>query len=360
MPKMFPVIMCGGSGTRLWPVSVKSRPKQYQAMTGQTSMLTDTINRIADNAGALAEAPVLVTSAAHRAILESMESEFSTRPGKVLLEPMGRNTAAVTAVSAAMAAEEDPEALVILLPSDHVVLDGAAFWSAIEEAAKAAREGYIVTLGIAAETPETGYGYVRRGAALPAAGFKVDAFVEKPDLATAKDYVADGNYFWNAGIFVFKAAAMLEEFRAHAPEILEKAVAAYETGTSDGIWHLLDADYFGACPEDSIDYAIMEKTDRAAVVGPVSVGWNDIGSWAAVRDVIAGGETQSITKGNVTEISTQNCLIRSDGPFLAAIGVEDLIIVATGKSVLVCKADHAQDVKKVINMLKDEDRTDLL
>ncbi|MGV6802544.1 MAG: mannose-1-phosphate guanylyltransferase/mannose-6-phosphate isomerase [bacterium] len=360
MSKIYPVIMCGGSGTRLWPVSVKSQPKQYQAMTGTHSMLEETILRTIGNQDAQTAPPILVTSALHRPILEKMLAKAQAPTSDIILEPMGRNTAAVAALAAAKIAHDDPDGLILLLPADHHVTNKEAFWQAVTDGVIAADKGFLVTLGIEASTPETGYGYIRKGKTMGRKTYEVEAFVEKPDLATAQSYVSSGEYFWNAGIFLFRADSMLAEFEKHQPDILRQARLAYEKASQDGTYHLLDETAFAACPDDSIDYAIMEKTDRAAVVGPVSAGWNDIGGWAAVRDVINGASGETVTRGNVMALNSENCLIRSDGPFVAAIGLNDMIVVATEKAVLITRADQSQDVKQVINQLKEGCRDNLL
>lgn len=327
-------------------------------------MLNETIVRLMASGASAGDIetrnPMLITSESHKSIFEDMMSDLAMTPECVILEPMGRNTAAVGAIASHYARNQDEDALVLLLPADHDVADAEGFWRAVGDGVPAALDGQIVTLGIEAATPETGYGYIRRAGERGPNVYDVDAFVEKPDLATAKSYVDAGTYFWNAGIFLFKASAMLNEFAQHADDIRAVSIDALEKAKKDGAYIHLDADIFATCRDDSIDYAIMEKTDRATVVGPVSVGWNDIGSWSAVRDVINGGNGETVTRGDVAALDCTNSLVRSDGPYVAAIGLENMIVVATEKAVLVTPADRVQDVKKIINQLKEEGRTELL
>jgi mannose-1-phosphate guanylyltransferase/mannose-6-phosphate isomerase len=344
-----PVIMVGGSGTRLWPLSRKAAPKQFQKLVSDKTMLEETLDRVGGEGFA---APVFIGSAIHEDLLRDHAGEVR---GRVILEPFGRNTgpAAIMAALASGAGDD----LVLLLPADHHIADPEGFIEAVQRGADAAREGRLVTLGIAPTGPETGYGYIRQGAEISEGVFEVQAVVEKPDRATAERYLADGNYAWNAGIFLFRAESLLAEAERHAPEMLKASVTAFEGSREEDGVRLLDEEAFGAVPSDSIDYAIMEKTDKAAVVSPVTIGWNDIGSWAAVKDF---AETEE--GGDILTVDCSDTLIKrtGDGPAVTAIGLQGMVVVATRDAILITPADRAQDVKAVIEKLKEEGREDLL
>ncbi len=344
-----PVIMSGGAGTRLWPMSRQARPKQFLPLTGARSLFQETALRLSGEGFA---PPLVIAGAGHLALVEEQLAAIGIVPAQILIEPMARNTAAVAAVASAWAARVNDSALVLLSPADHHVGDAAAFRAAIRRGAAAAAKGAIVTLGIKPTEPQTGFGYIETGAAVADSVFEVAAFREKPDRATAERYVAGGRHFWNSGVFLFSPAAMDAELHAHAPAIRKTATAALAAGAAHGTALTLDAGVFADCPSDSIDYAVMEKTRRAAVVAPVDAGWSDIGSWTALSALPDDAQIAAIDCGaNV---------IRTGGPFVAAIGVSDLIIIATGDAVLVAPKDRAQDVKKIIDDLKARGRADLL
>ncbi|MEL7128687.1 MAG: mannose-1-phosphate guanylyltransferase/mannose-6-phosphate isomerase [Pseudomonadota bacterium] len=361
MAKIYPVIMSGGSGTRLWPLSRQATPKQYLPLIDDTSLMEETLQRISHSHGTdLSIAPpTIICAAGHRDQVFDHCKRAGNMPLRVILEPVARNTAAVAAIAAAEIETMDPDGLVLLLPADHHVKDPAAFWLAINAGVPQAEKGYLTTLGIQPSHPETGYGYIRTGASLSDQVFKIATFEEKPDEETAKRYVESGDYYWNAGIFLFAAKAMLEECRAEAGDILEAALAAWESAKRENEVLLLDETLFSACRSESIDYAIMERTQRAAVIAPVDIGWNDIGSWDALSTLIRedghnhGGD-------NTIIIDSQNSYARTTGPKVALVGVENLIVVATGDSVLVLKSDRSQDVKKVVEALKTDGDQSLL
>lgn len=355
MAQIYPVIMAGGSGTRLWPVSRKHHPKQFQKMLGERSMFQETVRRVQGEAGSFYfAAPSVISGQAYDGLISDQLAEIGSDTGTVILEPFGRNTAAVAAIAAAIPDEED--ALVLLLPSDHFISEPQAFRDAVGTAAATAAEGYITTFGIAAREPETGYGYIHRGDALAPDTYAFKAFKEKPDLETARHYVADGDYSWNAGIFLFPAATMREELAAHAPDIQETSLKALAAASKGEGGHLLDPDLFSEVRDDSIDYAVMEKTKRGAVYGPLECGWSDIGSWKAVAELSDASEI-----GNTICVDTENCYVRSDGDTLVTVvGVRDLLVIAHEGSVLVAPKDRAQDVKTIVNTLKADDRTDKL
>lgn len=344
---IFPVVMCGGSGTRLWPASRPERPKQFIPLIGTRSPFQEAVLRVAGLTGA--RPPLIVGGAAHAELIYRDLDALGV-DAAVLLEPEPRDSAPAVAAAAAWIADADPEGIAVLIASDHHMPDAEAFRAAGEAAVEVAREGFIVTLGIAPSHPATAYGYVRAGPFLGAGGARrVAAFVEKPDAKTAARYLAEG-YFWNSGNFVFPARLVLDELDRHAPAVAAVARMAVQGRTSVGRAQRL-SDAFRKAPKTSIDYSIMEKTDRAAVV-PVGFSWSDLGAWDAVlaaseRDV-AGGSV----RGDAVRIDTQNCLIRvAEGMIAAAIGVENLAIVVEKDCVLVCRLDRSQDVKSVTEAL---------
>ncbi len=348
-PLIQPVIMSGGAGTRLWPMSRQAQPKQFLRLTGERSLFQETALRLS---GGQFLPPLIIAGKAHHELAQSQLAEIGMAPAAIIIEPMARNTAAVAAVAAAWTAYASEHALTLLTPADHHVGDAKAFRAAILRGAASASKGAIVTFGVKPTEAHRGFGYIETGAEISDGVFEVQAFREKPDQATAERYVASGRHFWNAGVFLFAPATMDGELHAHAPAIRKSATGALAAGKTIGSALLLDPELFADCPSDSIDYAIMEKTRRAAVVAPVDAGWSDIGSWTAVETVIEDAR-----------VATIDCVanvIRTDGPFVAAIGVSDLIIVATGDAVLVMPKDRAQDVKRIIDEIKARKRIDLL
>jgi mannose-1-phosphate guanylyltransferase / mannose-6-phosphate isomerase len=350
--KIQPVIMSGGSGTRLWPMSRASRPKQFLKLVTDKTMFQETALRVSPALDGVFLNPVVIAGGKHGVLITEQLNEINIEPADIILEPCARNTAAVAAVAAAWVARGKEDALVLLMPADHHIADAAEFRNAVAKGANAAKEGYIVTFGIKPDTPHTGYGYIQTGAPLFDAVYNVGAFKEKPDAATAQKYLEDGGYYWNAGIFLFKASAMLDELAKHAPDIKASAMEALQKSVMSGAALRLDETIFSLCPANSIDYAVMEKTDKTAIVAPVDVGWTDIGSWSEVSSQDASN--------NVAAINSNNNVIRSDGPFIAAAGVEGLIIVATGDAVLVARRDDAQQVRAIVEELKSRGRKDLL
>ncbi|MEM8616449.1 MAG: sugar phosphate nucleotidyltransferase, partial [Pseudomonadota bacterium] len=320
-----PVIMAGGMGTRLWPVSQSSRPKQFQRITSDKTMLQETALRMVGTVGEVHfAAPSVIGGQAFEAHIAEDLGEIGITPDKIVLEPFGRNTAAVAALSALMV--DDADALILLLPSDHHMADPQAFREAIATAAPIAAQGKITTFGIKARSAHTGYGYIREGARLDGPLKDFDAFVEKPDRETAQSYLDDGRYSWNAGIFLYSVRAMLEELEAYAPDILHQTRAALDAARRDGPSLHLDPAAFEKVRSDSIDYAVMERTKRGAVYAPLECGWDDIGSWTAVAALAA---TDTNPDPMVIEVDTKDCHVRSDGKILVtAVGVEDLVIVA--------------------------------
>ncbi|MEM9168125.1 MAG: mannose-1-phosphate guanylyltransferase/mannose-6-phosphate isomerase [Pseudomonadota bacterium] len=350
-----PVIMSGGSGTRLWPLSRAARPKQFRALVTDRTMLQETALRLAgDDKDALTfRAPTAICGAAHAAHIAEQLAAVDLTPSAVILEPTARNTAAVAAVAALHAEATDPDALVLLTPADQHVDDAGEFRRMIALGATAARDGAIVTFGVKPTEPHTGFGYIESGDAIADSVFTVAAFREKPDRETAQRYLDEGGRYWNAGIFLFDPRTMIEELTRHAPDVLDGARAALAAATREGARIALDEAAFAAVRSESVDYAVMEKTARAAVVAPVDVGWSDIGSWTALS-------TESAPGPDVFALDCANTLIKTDGVFVGAVGLTDMIVVATGDAVLVAPRERAQDVKAIVQALKDKDRKDLL
>jgi mannose-1-phosphate guanylyltransferase / mannose-6-phosphate isomerase len=350
-----PVILSGGSGTRLWPMSRTLYPKQLLTLLGRDSLLQQTVLRVAD-AGRFA-APLLVANEEHRFIIAEQLREIAAAPGALLLEPAGRNTAPAACVSALALSETDPAALMLVLPSDHTIGDVAAFLSAVDRAAAAASGGALVSFGIAPARAEIGYGYIRRGGALEIDGvFAVAEFVEKPVAEQAAGYVASGEYSWNSGIFLFPAQLYLDELQRLRPDMVAACRRALAEARREGDFIRLDKDAFSACESDSIDYAVMEKTGYAAVV-PVAMGWSDVGSWDALWEISAKDRDGNSIAGNVVAEDIRNCYLRSEVGLVAAIGVEDLVVVATADAVMVAPRNRTQEVKKLVARLV-EDRRD--
>lgn len=358
---LVPVIMCGGAGSRLWPRSRSATPKQFLSLVGADTMLAATAARLhrADIGVSLA-APVVICGAGQEGLVQRDLAAAGRPAGRIVIEPFGRNTAAVAAVAALEAFALDKDALVLLLPADHHIADVEGFWRGVGAGVEAARGGYLVTLGIDATGPDTGYGYIRRGDALSPGVFRVKAFKEKPDAETAQAYLATGEYDWNAGIFLFRADAMIAAFEAHAPAILAHCRNALARAATEGVLTRLDAAAFHDCPSEPVDIAIMEQAGRVAVVAPVRAGWNDVGSWDAIADLRKAGAGSAAPDERVIALNCNNCLIESDGPLVAAIGLEDLVIVATADAVLITRRGMTQEVKTIVTALKSQGRKDLL
>lgn len=339
--KITPVILSGGGGTRLWPMSTPSRPKQFLALTGDQTMFEMTLGRVADPARFAA--PIIVANAAHAGLVEQQMAHAGMADGQIIYEPCARNTAPAIAL-AALAAEDSAPLLV--MPSDHVILDVAAFHAAIQAALPLVDEGWLVTFGIEPTGPETGYGYIQTGEALAPQVARVERFVEKPDLAKAQAMLDAGNHAWNGGIFLFRADAFLGQLAELAPEMLRSAQTAMAKARRDGAAIHPDADAFAASPSDSIDYAVMEKAERVAVV-PVAMGWSDVGSWDALFEIGSKDDEGNLLVGDVRLIGGSGNLVRSDGIRISLAGCDDLIVVASGNEVMIVPRGKSQDVKKL-------------
>ncbi len=350
VPTVIPVVISGGAGTRLWPLSTHDKPKQFHALHTDQTLIQQTVQRMAGAAGLSAGAPILICNHRHLSAAKAQMAQIGCEPSAIVLEPFGRNTAAVAMTAALLAADQDPEALVLLMPSDHVIARSNAFNAAVAAAAPMARER-IVMLGVKPTEPETGYGYIETGPPLDGAVLSVVRFEEKPDLTTAERYLAGGRHLWNAGIFLFSPQVMIGEMERLAPEVAKAARAALERAkTRKGVIEL-DAEAFAACPSISLDYAVMERTDKAAVA-PLEAEWADIGSWSSLWRQGPRGQGNNFIRGDAELLDTQDCLIWSEGKTVAAIGLKDLIVVQTDDAVLVLPKSRAQDVKMIVERLK--------
>ncbi|TAL88823.1 MAG: mannose-1-phosphate guanylyltransferase/mannose-6-phosphate isomerase [Rhodanobacter sp.] len=353
---LIPLILSGGSGTRLWPVSRKNLPKQFLTLTGHGTLFQQTIartRRLPDVA-----APIVVASEDHRFLAADQLLEAGVEGATIVLEPLARNTAPAIALGALQALARDPDALLLVLPADHLIDNQAAFVDAVKQALPLAKQGWLVTFGVRPDRADTGFGYIRRAEAIDDHGFRVGQFVEKPDQATAETYLADGGYDWNSGMFLFKASRFLEELATHAPAMLTAVREAHAKAHADLDFVRVDRDAFAQVPDNSIDYAVMEKTQRAAVI-PVSCAWSDIGSWSALW--LSGNKDadSNLREGDTMAVDTRNSLLRSHPRhLLATVGVDDLIVVSTPDATLVARRDAAQDVKKIVEQLKAAGRSE--
>ena len=348
--KLQPVLLSGGSGTRLWPLSREAYPKQFLALAGDDTMLQATWRRVADLADA---APIVVAGEEHRFLVAEQLRQVGAPTPAILLEPIGRNTAPAIAAAALQALRDGEDPLLLVLPSDHVVRDADAFRAAVRAAMPAAEQGALVTFGIMPDAPETGFGYIEaeRGEGVQ----RVLRFVEKPDAVTAQTYLDAGGYYWNSGMFLLRASRYLEELRKFRADIVGGAQAAFDAAQRDGDFIRLDKAAFAACPADSIDYAVMEKTD-AAMVLPVDIGWNDVGSWSALWEVSEQDGDGNAHHGDVISIDSRNSYAYARR-MVALVGVDDLVVVETDDAVLVARKDRVQQVKDVVATLKSQQRT---
>ncbi len=358
-PLVHPIILSGGVGSRLWPMSRALYPKQFLPLMDKKTMLAETVQRIA---GDVFADPVVICNDAHRFIVAEQLRGQGIEASRIILEPIGRNTAAATAVGAYSILEHDPEAVMLVMPSDHVIGNHDAFAAAIECALPAATNGHLVTFGITPTAPETGYGYIRGGDTLSdyPGILNVAQFVEKPNFETAETFIKTGEYYWNAGIFLFRAQTFLDELQSLAPEIATAARQAWDTCTKDLDFHRLDKKVFAASPSISIDVAVMEKTRRAAVVC-CDIGWSDVGSWSSLWELSPKDKTQNVLHGDVMAIDVHNSYIRSEGgPLTAVVGLDNVVVVATDDAVLVTSKDHAQGVKTIVEALSEQNRQEHL
>ncbi|MFP6656349.1 MAG: mannose-1-phosphate guanylyltransferase/mannose-6-phosphate isomerase, partial [Myxococcota bacterium] len=345
----------GGSGTRLWPLSRRAYPKQLLPLAGTDTLLQDTAVRVSDDD--LFERPLILCNDAHRFIIAEQLRAKERTPLAIVLEPVARNTAPAMTAAALLLSERDPDAIMLVLPSDHIIRDQDRFKEAVQAATQAALRGSLVTFGIVPEKPETGFGYIRRGAELAdvAGAFEVAEFVEKPDLARAESFLRSGDYAWNSGMFVFPVRKMLEEMARLQPELVAACRQSCEKASRDLTFTRLEEKAFAAAPSISIDYALMEQTQSAAVV-TCDIGWSDVGSWDALWEIGDADEKGNVTLGDVLLHDVENSYIRSEKRLISAVGVRDLVIIETDDAILVAPRDRAQDVKAIVTELERANR----
>jgi len=357
--KIYPVILSGGAGTRLWPLSRAVMPKQLLPLVTDKTMLQETALRVRGWPGVMA--PLVVCGNEHRFMVAEQLRDVGITPLGIMLEPAGRNTAPAVAAAAQYLKAHDPDAIMLVLPADHVIEKNEAFRLAVERAAKLVATGSLATFGVVPNAPETGYGYIRRGEPLPGCDdcFKIERFVEKPDRNTAEGFLADGGFYWNSGMFMFRADRFVAEIEQHAPAIAKAAESAVHDAYRDLDFCRLDEAAFSASPSDSIDYAVMEHT-RDGVVVSADIGWSDVGSWTALADVQQRDANGNVQRGDVYLDNTSNTLVRAESRIVAVIGVQDLVVVETPDAVLVAHKDQVQRVKQVVEHLKGSARTEHL
>lgn len=359
-----PVVLSGGSGTRLWPLSREKYPKQLLPLIGDDSLLQATVRRVEGIAGLEIAEPMVVCNEEYRFVIAEQLRLMGT-PGAIVLEPFGRNTAPALTLAALAAMRDGGDPVLLVMPSDHVILDVPAFQSVVREGAELAERGAIVTFGITPDSPETGYGYIQGGDEFGDGGARTIArFVEKPDLATAQVYLDDGSYYWNSGLFMMRASVWLAAIKICRGDIFTACVAAWEQGSVDGEFLRVDKDAFAQCPKDSIDYAVMERlasskdTLPPGVVIPLSAGWSDVGAWDALWEVLPKNEDGNVIQGDVVMVGSHNTLAISEGRLLACLGVDDMIVVQTPDAVLVAHKSKTQEVKEIVDHLKREGRSE--
>lgn len=363
---IYPIILSGGSGTRLWPLSREHYPKQLLALVQEETLLQEAVTRL-DGVENVTD-PLFVCNEEHRFLVADQAEKAGKTPLNIILEPIGRNTAPALTLAALAMNEHKKDAILLVMPSDHHIPDTAAFRASVEQAIPLAEEGRLVTFGVKPTTPEIGYGYIKRGNAIKTrrehkktthdsslTAHEIAAFVEKPDLKTAHTYVTSGDYLWNSGMFMLRADTWIKELDRHRPEIMRACEKAYNGGQKDGPFFRVDREAFTNCPSDSIDYAVMEKTDHAAVV-PLDAGWSDVGSWASLWDVSREDSNGNAIVGDVYAHETKDSLLISQHRLLAAIGIHDVIVVETPDAVLVVRREMAQQVKSVVDWLKSQQR----
>ncbi|WP_282177116.1 mannose-1-phosphate guanylyltransferase/mannose-6-phosphate isomerase [Vibrio nereis] len=349
---IIPVVMAGGTGSRLWPMSRALHPKQFLRVIGENSMLQDTVlrvNRLTE------QSSIVICNEEHRFLAAEQLREID-RLGNIVLEPVGRNTAPAIALAAFHLAKTDPDSLMLVLAADHVIKDQQAFEHSVLQAEDAAKQGKMVTFGIVPSHPETGYGYIRRGEELDV-GFKVAEFVEKPDTETAQQYLTSERYYWNSGMFMFKAERYLDELKLHRPDIYTACEQAMNSVTDDLDFIRIDESEFELCPSESIDYAVMEKTQQAVVI-PLDAQWSDVGAWSALWDISDKDETGNVIRGDVVIHDSRNSYFNAEQKMIAAVGVDNIVVVETKDAVLVANKDKVQNVKEIVEQLKVNGRSE--
>ncbi len=350
---MIPVILSGGSGTRLWPLSRGQHPKQFLPLVSDHSMFQETVLRL--NGIEELQSPIAVCNKDHRFMMAEQFREINVSPSAIILEPVGKNTAPAVALAALVADSEDD--ILLILPADHIISDVISFQKAVKQAENLAKQDFLVTFGIVPTAPETGYGYIKSGSQNTDYAFNVDSFVEKPDLETARTYVSSDEYYWNSGMFVFKAGRFLNELQKFNPEMLDKCQNAYKSAKTDADFVRIDKQLFTQCPADSIDFAVMEKTDKAVVI-PLAAEWNDVGSWSALWDVLEKDSEGNALSGDVITVDTHNCFLHSSSRLIATVGLKDLVVVETADAVMVASKQQVQEVKEIVARLKKTNRSE--
>ncbi|WP_100753549.1 mannose-1-phosphate guanylyltransferase/mannose-6-phosphate isomerase [Vibrio salilacus] len=355
---IYPIVMAGGTGSRLWPLSRELYPKQFLNLSGELSMLQRTFERLS---GFEHQSPIVVCNEEHRFIAAEQIRIGGFSHSGIILEPVGRNTAPAIALAAlqALKNEDESDPVLLVLAADHLIENTLEFNRSVANAYPYAKEGQLVTFGIVPTEPETGYGYIKCGERLSTGGtgYAVDKFVEKPNLADAESYLASGDYYWNSGMFMFKASKYLSELKKYRPEIVEACEKALSDAQLDMEFIRVDKACFEACPDDSIDYAVMEKTKNAALV-PMNAGWSDVGSWSALWEVEKKDSSNNVTKGDVITVNSKGNYLHSENKLIATVGVNNLVVIETKDAVLVADKDQVQNVKSVVNQLKQQGRTE--
>jgi mannose-1-phosphate guanylyltransferase/mannose-6-phosphate isomerase len=353
---MIPVILSGGSGSRLWPLSRKQFPKQFLALTGEHTLFQQTLERLVFEG---MDTPIVVCNKEHRFIVNEQLSARNLDTQRILMEPFGRNTAPAVALTAMMLVNEGRDELMLVLPADHVLEDQKALQRALALATVAAENGEMVLFGVPATKPETGYGYIKstNDSLLPEGISRVSQFVEKPDVKRATEFVQSGGYFWNSGMFLFRASRFLEELKKHDPDIYDTCVLTLERSEQDADTVDIDAATFACCPDNSIDYSVMEKTQRACVV-PLTAGWSDVGCWSSLWEVNEKDANGNVTKGDVVIQDSKNCMIHGNGKLVSVIGLENIVVVETKDAMMIAHKDKVQGVKQMVNTLNEQGRSE--
>ena len=345
---IIPIILSGGAGTRLWPLSWGDHPKQFLPLVSERTMIQETLLRLK---GLELGSPIISCGEGHRFMVAQQIGEVSDKKPTIILEPMAKNTAPAIAAACCAAMKQDKDAVVVVLPSDHVIADVQAFQKAVKAAALNAEKGALVTFGIVPAFPATGYGYVKAAGAETDGAYTLERFVEKPCLEKAQEYLASGEYAWNSGMFVFKAGTFIDELKIHSPEMAALSIEAFEKAVVDTDFIRLDKEAFGKIKGDSIDYAVMEKTTKGKVV-KLNAGWDDVGSWSALYDISRKDENQNVVKGDVITLDTTSSYIRGGKRTIATIGLDDVVIVDSDDALLVAAKGKIQDVKKIAEEIK--------
>jgi mannose-1-phosphate guanylyltransferase / mannose-6-phosphate isomerase len=354
-PQIHPVILAGGSGVRLWPLSRPWHPKPFVSLTGRQTLLQATVGRLTDPQRFAA--PLVICNKVHRFLVAEQLQQLDNRPQGIVLEPAPRNTAPAACTAALLLAESDPGALLLIAPSDHFIQDVPGLLAAVDLAAKAAAAGWIVTFGARPTAPETGYGYIKKGDSLAGCGgcARIVRFVEKPDLATAQDYLASGRYLWNSGMFLTSAARLIEEMERYEPAILQACRQALQAARTDEDFLRLDPAAFAAQPSLAFDRAVMERTGHGAIV-PIDIGWSDVGSWDALHQVADKDADENVLTGPVVAVDSRNTYLRSEGLPVTALGLDDMIVVSTADALLVCPRSRSQDLALLVDRLAEDPR----